>query len=320
MGQYTEDGHLIGEDGWLMPKNAHEFYERYGNRVKAFSVQASRENWEETQQRAWLQIFAKKKHNGRYLDGADLIERLNMSWASDRTLPIKDSFLLAYIRTIVKFAAKDNSTFSVCDALQQNGNCLLDERDEALHPQINQDHHESIYLRQFLTFLEGRDPQLAAWFIERENGKLYGWKGSKGGRKARVLALAEEFEGKEISGRIDWYQACKLKKTEPKRTMKSRYGVAAFNVLKMIREGEGMTIREVTDALGTHRSLLSLTATNLRRGGFIERTGEYRGGQNARKAGAVLRATALGMAVTDVEMYRALTTTRKKRIKVAAAA
>ena len=294
--EFTTDGHLIGEDGWLMPRDALEFWERYRHKIKMFArMLKGDEEIGEIEQRVWLKLFRYPGENCRYPEANDYIEYINKAFAATGD-KIRYATMLAYIKTIVWGAVY--GYYKPCDALECHANVsltsvlsaddngensqyepeelLLEHRNRLYEPMRN-DPDRVLYFKEFLTFVEQREPELLPFIQTVEDSSLYQTNSVK---RARLLALAEEFEGKQPTGRKNWYirrDSVKFRNIPAStyrpviRTTEHVLSLIAGNPL-------GLTMKEVAAHIGRPLNRVSNVGTQLVASGHLARTGQYRDG------------------------------------------
>jgi hypothetical protein len=293
-----------------MPRNALEFYERYGPKITMFSRMLRRdEETEEIEQRVWLKLFAHPGQGCRYPQAKDYIEYLNIAFAAtDSTICLRK--MLAYIKLIVRSVVYGCGSFKEKDALQVGGNVslssvlylnevgensqyepeelLLESRNTLFEPMRN-DPDRVLYMQQFLGFVEQREPELLPFVQVVEDSRL-NRTATDPTLRARLIALAEGFAGQRPTGRKHWYIGCSYVKqlNRPKRVRHSEPGHSFKEVLRVIEANpDGMTMKEVARSLGKPLNRVSNVGSRLYQSGHLVRTGEYR--ENSR----VLRRTNL---------------------------
>jgi hypothetical protein len=313
MAKYTEDGHLIGRDGWLMPKDALEFYDRYKEKVDMFSKSFRRNNdWKETAQATWAHLFSRPSDKSHHPEATDYIHYLTLKFAEHPQEDIHISAMLAYVKCMVhtKGLLDSKESDALCSYLHQGStlsityqdawtNQLLDyeewieeSRLKSADPMRN-DPDRVLYLQEFLTFVEKRDPDLVPFILKLDNHPLRRTKSTPAVERKKVLALADEFRGLPVSGREEWHPTPNSEGWSNKpRVVRSKKGVnSTTELLRLIAESpNGMTVKEAARVLGVAQNLISGKATNLRTAGCVVKTGERR--ENA----AVLRATGVPIA------------------------
>jgi hypothetical protein len=324
--RYTEDGHLLGSNGWIVPLNAHEFYERYRDKVRMFAQMLSRhsrEDWDEIEQRTWLKLFRHPGAMSFYPYATDYINYLNCAFATHPDdSRINLGSMLAYIKTIVRSAAITDAACKESGALERRGNVSLSdceyesedgandssieewaqaERNTFNDPMFN-DPDRVLFLQEFITYVEEHAPHLMTFLLSIEDAKLFNKMRSDPvyrAKKTELLALAEKFEGKTPTGRTDWYitkDYIKFNNKPPRTTSQNQQslGEKFFRILNPLRE-RPLSVKEIAANIGIQQNRISSEGTILRDKGLVERTGEIRDGA------FVLRLTALGMETHTVD-------------------
>lgn len=326
MANYTEDGHLIGKDGWIMPKNAHEFYERYRDKVRLIakkSLMFSRlGDWHEIEQRTWLALFRRPGESSFYPQATDYIHYLNFTFARSEESRINVSALLAYIKTIVRTSAITDKQCKGSGALEQRGIVSLSDYEndkdadgsdtsfeDWIHDQVTTFHapmfndpDRVLYLQEFIAYVEEHAPHLMKCLLSIEETALHKRVSNPiySPDRWELLALAEKFEGKTPTGRTEWHISKDYIKLNNKPRAAYRPFVAGaagesfLRVLNSLRE-RPHSIREIAAKLGIEPNLISHEGTVLRKRGLIERTDEIR------ERSRVVRITALGMVTHTVD-------------------
>ena len=299
----------MGDDGWIMPKNAQEFHERYANRIEAWAKMFGKDQWEDVAQSAWFYIYSPSSRSS-YNPGRDKIEFINGSASGwDR---LNEYAFLGYVRVMVKkLASTMRYGNDDADAMHHGAwslsSLVIDEEDERAEAYISDwlfDHRNRyresmqnspervLYLQQFLTFVEREDPELLPYVIAIESakvsrsghpnariynvGELVGLNPAQSlDHQRRLTALAERWEGKPLSGEAKYHLTREsLPKIQTKRKARSRESRPCPPREELLQLMESQTFAQigkhyVTDAMQVRDWALSYGVTR-RRGKLYE--------------------------------------------------
>jgi hypothetical protein len=288
--KFTEDGHLVFDDGWICPQDAHELFLRYADNVRRLCLKwRYLDDLDDLEQRVWLKLLSPPGSQSRFPMATDMIAYVNAVFL-DSVKNSNKAHFWQYINHLIRNCFLTSTT----DAATQRGNVSLDQQSRGggddgdyeprelimLHRDsrgdgLKNDIDRVLLLKEFLAFVELHDPDFVPHIVALEDQVL---SGCKGATVKRTIALAEAFAGEPFSNRTKWYSSSNRFSVRPRRPSKRADGSASLPALKLISDStSGLTLREVALRLDKPLSHVRSYANYLLRQKTIKASGERDG-------------------------------------------
>ncbi len=196
--RYTSDGHMIGDDGWIMPLTTKELFDRYQKEVERFLRYKTNDEEEVSDicQKMWLFLLSPTDRGSRFR-AQDYVGYLNQKFAATLHQPPTLGLFLWFIKTVVREAVHTDYDLGSSKVLKNKVSLFYDDGDEKyVNQQFTPNYYPKLLLEEYLGYVEMRAPHLIDYIVSLENRNLSHRQTLDERDKYRqVQHLAEQFIG-----------------------------------------------------------------------------------------------------------------------------